>query len=97
MESIHRQPRLRLYISGIGQLLQEVHSKHVYPGKSTQECAKSIQDLKNTSVYAHYNLLEVHLAVHASPFGLGAVTSHITEEGEEHPIAYASCEWYIWN
>ena len=76
MESIHRQPRLRLYFSGIGQLLEEVHSKHVYPGKSTQQCAKSTQDLKNTSVLTHYNLkLEVHLAVDASPFGLGTVIS----------------------
>lgn len=49
----NRQPRLRLYVSGIGQLLQEVHSKHVYPCMSTQECAKSIQDLKNTFVLAH--------------------------------------------
>ena len=40
---------------------------------------------------AHYNpKLEVQLAVDASPFGLGAVISHITEEQEERPIAYAS-------
>ena len=34
--------------------------------------------------------LEVQLAVDASLFGLGAVISHITTEGEERPIAYAS-------
>lgn len=33
----------------------------------------------------------MHLAVDASLFGPGAVISHITEEGEEHLIAYASC------
>ena len=61
----------------------------------SQECTKSFQDLKDTltssRVLAHYNpRLEVQLAVDASPFGLGAVISHITKEGEERPIAYAS-------
>ena len=40
---------------------------------------------------AHYNpKFEVKLVVDASRFGLGAVISHITEEGEERPFAYAS-------
>ena len=61
----------------------------------SQECTKSFQDLKDTltssRVLAHYNpKLEVQLAVDASPFGLGAVISRITEEQEERPIAYAS-------
>ena len=61
----------------------------------SQECAKSFQDLKETLrsslVLAHYNpKLEVQLAVDASPFGLGAVISHISKEGEERPITYAS-------
>ena len=61
----------------------------------SQECAKSFQDLKETltssRVLAHYNpKLEVQLAFDASPFGLGAVISYITTEGEERPIAYAS-------
>ena len=60
-----------------------------------QECAKSFQDLKDTltssSVLAHYNpKLEVQLATDASPHALGAVISHITEDGEERPFAYAS-------
>ena len=61
----------------------------------SQECAKLFQDLKDTltssCVLAHYSpKLEVQLAVDASPLGLGAVFSHIPEEGEERPIAYAS-------
>ena len=39
----------------------------------------------------HYNLkLQVQLAVDASPVDLGAVISHLTEDGSERPIAYAS-------
>ena len=57
----------------------------------SQECTESFQDLKDTLtsslVLAYYNpKFEVQLAVDASPLGLGAVISHITEEGEEHPI-----------
>ena len=59
------------------------------------ECKDSFQALKDTlassSVLAHYSpKLEVQLAVDASPVGLGAVISHITEDGTERPIAYAS-------
>jgi len=32
----------------------------------------------------------VQLAADASPYGLGAIISHITKEGEGRPIAYAS-------
>ena len=39
----------------------------------------------------HYNSkLEVQLAVDASPVGLGAEISHITADGTERPIAWAS-------
>ena len=86
-------------------MLPEVHSKHVYPlnkllakahhGVGIQGCAKSFRDLKDTltspRVLAQYNPnLEVQLAVDASPLGLGPVISHITDEGEERLIAYAS-------
>ena len=39
----------------------------------------------------HYNSkLEVQLAVDVSPVGLGAEISHITADGTERPIAWAS-------
>ena len=67
------------------------------PWCCSHECPKSFQDLKDTltssRVLDHYNPnLEVQLAVDASRFGLGAlaIICHITEEGKERPITYAS-------
>ena len=47
--------------------------------------------LASSNVLVQYNpKIEVQLAVDASPVGLGAVISHITADGTERPIAYAS-------
>ncbi|XP_022799773.1 uncharacterized protein K02A2.6-like [Stylophora pistillata] len=61
----------------------------------SKECQVSFQALKDTlassNVLVPYNpKLGVQLAVDASPVGLGAVISHITANGTERPIAYAS-------
>lgn len=77
-------------ISPLNQLL----SKDT-PWCWNRESQVSFQALKDTlassKVLVHYNpKLEVQLAVDASPVGLGAVISHITANGTERPIAYAS-------
>ena len=83
-------PNMSTLVSPLNQLL----SKDT-PWYWSPECKGSFQALKDTlalsSVLAHYSpKLEVQLAVDASPVGLGAVISHITEDGTERPIAYAS-------
>ena len=83
-------PNMSTLVSPLNQLL----SKDT-PWCWSPECKGSFQALKDTlassSVLAHYSpKLEVQLAVDASPVGLGAVISHITEDGTERPIAYAS-------
>ena len=60
--------------------------------RKCQEAFKTLkQILTSTEVLAHYDLnKEVTLAVDASAFGLGAVISHIMENGDEKPVAYGS-------
>ncbi|XP_061735502.1 uncharacterized protein K02A2.6-like [Nerophis ophidion] len=61
----------------------------------TVECAKVFEDAKQlllqNKVLVHYNTrLPLRIACDASPYGVGAVISHVTEDGEERPVAFAS-------
>ncbi|PFX25280.1 Uncharacterized protein K02A2.6 [Stylophora pistillata] len=67
------------------------------PWKWSKQCQEAFQKLKgflqSAPLLAHYNPKKpVRLAVDSSSFGLGAVLSHISEDGEEKPIAFASPE-----
>ena len=47
--------------------------------------------LVSSNILAHYNpLLPLRLAGDASECGIGAVISHLAEDGTEKPIAFAS-------
>lgn len=61
----------------------------------TSECAASFKEAKeqllSQSVLTHYDpKLPIRLACDASPYGVGAVISHILPNGQERPIAFAS-------
>ena len=61
----------------------------------TETCQVAFKTLKelllNSPLLAHYDPNKpVRLAVDASSYGLGAVLSHVFDDGEEKPIAYAS-------
>ena len=48
--------------------------------------------LQNDTLLVHYNSNhQLVLACDASPYGLGAVLSHIMDDGQEQPITYTSC------
>uniref|UniRef100_A0AAZ3NPL7 ribonuclease H n=1 Tax=Oncorhynchus tshawytscha TaxID=74940 RepID=A0AAZ3NPL7_ONCTS len=49
------------------------------------------QHLLKSKWLAHYNTeMKLRLGCDASPYGVGAVISHVLPSGEEHPIAFAS-------
>ncbi|KAL9958559.1 hypothetical protein ACROYT_G035588 [Oculina patagonica] len=65
------------------------------PWEWTKQCQEAFLKLKSilqsAPLLTHYNPKRpVRLAVDASSFGLGAVLSHVSEDGEEKPIAFAS-------
>ena len=60
----------------------------------TAECAKAFEGakqlLKQNTVLVHYNTrMPLKIACDASPYGVGAVISHVMENGEERPVAFA--------
>lgn len=63
----------------------------VWTTKCDDSFAKVKELIISEQVLCHYNpALPVRLATDASPYGIGAVLSHVMEDGTERPIAYAS-------
>ncbi len=61
----------------------------------TPECQRAYdvckQSLTSDTLLVHYDLhRDLRLACDASSYGLGAVLSHVMDDGQEKPIAYAS-------
>ena len=66
------------------------------PWKWSDECQEAFKTLKerlaSSKVLVHYDpALPLKLDCDASAYGVGAVLSHVFPDGEERPIAYASC------
>lgn len=64
--------------------------------KWTSECEaafiSAIDQLLQSTIVVHYDTKKpLKLACDASPYGVGAVIFHVIENGEEKPIAFASC------
>ncbi|KAK3755133.1 hypothetical protein QZH41_017508, partial [Actinostola sp. cb2023] len=55
--------------------------------KAFNECKKA---LTSEAFLVHYVKRELRLACDASSYGLGAVISHVMDDGQERPIAFAS-------
>jgi len=85
------------FIKNLSSLLQPLYAllKKDRPWKWTAECdqvfKKATNQLLESTAVVHYDTKKpMRLACDASPYGVGAVISHIMENGEEKPIAFAS-------
>ena len=83
-------PNLATELHPLNQLLEKNHK-----WEWNANCEKAFQKAKSLittdEVLTHYDpSLQVKLACDASPYGLGAVMSHVMSDGSERPISYAS-------
>ena len=83
-------PNLSGTLAPLYRLLQNHVKWHWW--KEEQRAFKESKDaLKSDSVLVHFDPgKDIILACDASPYGIGAVLSHKTENGKEKPIAFAS-------
>ncbi|KAI5611825.1 hypothetical protein C0J50_11790, partial [Silurus asotus] len=85
------------FIPNIATLLKPLHKLlcHENNWKWTSECQESFRKAKETllvsNALTHFDpALPIQLACDASPYGVGAVLSHIMPNGQKRPIAFAS-------
>ena len=83
-------PNLATTLHPLHDLLQKDR-----PWKWTEACervfVKSKKQLQDSPLLVHYDLKKsLRLACDASPYGVGAVISHVMENGDEKPTAFAS-------
>ncbi|KAG6940468.1 retrotransposable element, partial [Chelydra serpentina] len=85
------------FISQVATLLKPLHELlgQNKTWKWTEACNvafnKAKDALLNSEVLTHFDpSLPLQLACDASPYGVGAVVSHIMPSAEERPIAFAS-------
>ena len=62
----------------------------------TKQCQEAFEACKegltSDSLLVHYDLnCQLRLACDASSYGLGAALSHVMGDGQERPVAHASC------
>ena len=85
------------FLPGLATILAPLHrllQKNVR-WEWSDDCKKAFkackEGLTSDSLLVHYDLnRKLRLACDASSYGLGAVLSHVMEDGQERPIAYAS-------
>ena len=88
----------RKFIKNLSSLLRPLHQLlcHAKAWKWTQQCEAAFVQTKKallaSDALTQFDpTLPLQLACDASPYGVGAVVSHIMPGGEERPITFASC------
>ena len=83
-------PDLATKLAPLYQLLQK-DTQWEWSGKQEQSHEEVKQLLSSPKLLVHFvDQKPIILACNVSPFGIGAVLSHVLDDGTEHPIAYAS-------
>ena len=84
-------PNLSSILEPLNSLLRkDVVWKWEVEQQETFDKAKT--QLQSSDVLVHYDPeKELVVSCDASPYGVGAVLSHVMEDGSERPVAYASC------
>lgn len=71
--------------------LLQTHSKWLWTAECEESFQKAKDQIASAKVLTHYDpTLPITLAADASAYGVGAVISHISPDGVERPIAFAS-------
>ena len=83
-------PNLSTKLAPLYQLLQK-DTKWTWGRKQNEAFKAAKSALQDDSLLVHYDESKpLVLACDASQYGLGAVLSHVMEDGKERPVAYAS-------
>ena len=85
------------FMKNLSMQLRPLHEllKRESVWKWTSDCEAAFKSAKDqllqSTIVVHYDTRKpLKLACDASPYGVGAVISHVMENGEEKPIAFAS-------
>ncbi|XP_025758532.1 uncharacterized protein K02A2.6-like [Oreochromis niloticus] len=83
-------PDLATVLKPLNELLSK-EKKWQWTSACESAFQKAKEHLASPEILTHYNPeLPLRLACDASPYGVGAVLSHVMPDGQERPIAYAS-------
>jgi len=83
-------PNLSTTLNPLNELLRK-DIKWRWSAAAEKSFKEAKELLTSASVLAHYDpKLPLRLAADASAYGIGAVISHVCEDGTERPIAFAS-------
>ena len=83
-------PNMSTTLNPLNALLRK-DTKWKWSAEAEKAFKQAKELLTSATVLAHYNPgLPLRLAADASAYGIGAVISHVCEDGTERPVAYAS-------
>lgn len=80
------------FIPNLSTLLQQLHEllQKGLKWEWFKECEEAFQQSKSELMVPYDEKRKLILACDVSPYGVGVVISHVMDDGEEHPIVFAS-------